>query len=42
MFQPFEVTVSLSLGKGEEDSAKGGVDNFGGKHGNEGAKTVKM
>ena len=42
MFQPFEVTVLFSLGKGEEDSAKGGVDNFGREHGDEGAKTMKM
>ena len=42
MFQLFEVTVSFSLGKGEEDSAKGGIDDFGRKHGNEGAKTMKM
>ena len=42
MFQPFEVTVSFSLGKGEEDSVKGGIDDFGGEHGDEGAKTVKM
>ena len=42
MFQLFEVAVTFSLGKGEEDSMKGGVNNFWGKHGNEGAKTVKM
>ena len=42
MFQPFEVAVTFCLGKGEEDSMKGGVNNVGGKHGNEGAKTVKM
>ena len=42
MFQVFEVTVSFSLGEGEEDSAKGGIDNFRRKHGNEGAKTMKM
>ena len=42
MFQLFEVAVTFSLGKGEEDLTKGGVNNFGGKHGNEGAKTVKM
>ena len=42
MFQPFEITVSFSLGKGEEDSAKGGINDLGRKHGNEGAKTVKM
>ena len=42
MFQPFEVIVKFSLGEGEEDSTKGGVNNFRGKHGNEGAKTVKM
>ena len=32
----------FSLGKGEEDLTKGGVDNFRGKHENERAKTVKM
>ena len=42
MFQLFEVAVSFCLGKREEDSTKGGVDNFGGKHGDKGAKTVKM
>ena len=42
MFQPFEVTISFSLGKGEKDMAKGGVDDFGRKHGNEGAETVKV
>ena len=42
MFQPFEITVSFSLGKGEEDSAKGGINDFGREHRNEGAKTVKM
>ena len=42
MFQPFEIVVSFSLGKGEENSAKGGIDNFGREHGNEGAKAVKM
>ena len=42
MFQPFEVTVSFSLGKGEEDATKGGVNNLGGKHGDECAETVKM
>ena len=42
MFQLFEITVSFSLGKGEEDSAKGRIDNFRRKHGNKGAKTMKM
>ena len=42
MFQPFEVTVTFCLGKGEEDSAKGGIDNFRGEHGDEGAKAMKM
>ena len=42
MFQPFEVTVTFSLGKRKEDSTKGRVDNFRGEHGDEGAKTVKM
>ena len=42
MFQPFEITVSFSLGKGEENSAKGGIDDFGREHGNEGTKTVEM
>ena len=42
MFQLFEITVAFSLGKGEEDAAKGGVNNFGGKHGNKGAKAMKM
>ena len=38
----FEIAISFNLGKREEDSAKGGVDNLRGKHGNEGAKTMKM
>ena len=42
MFQPFEVTVTFCLGKGEENAAKSGIDNFGGEHGDEGAKTMKM
>ena len=42
MFQLFEITVSFSLGKRKEDSTKGGIDNFGGEHGDEGTKTVKM
>ena len=42
MFQTFEVTVTFSLGKREEDLMKGGVNNFRGKHGDKCAKTVKM
>ena len=42
MSKAFEVAVLFSLGKGEEDSTKGGVNNFRGKHGNECAKTVKV
>ena len=42
MFQPFEITISFSLGKGEKDSAKGWINDFWREHGNEGAKTVKM
>ena len=42
MFQSFEIAISFSLGKGEEDATKGGVNNLRGKHGDEGAKTVKM
>ena len=42
MFQSFEIAVSFSLGKGEEDPMKSRVNYFRGKHGNEGAKTVKM
>ena len=42
MFQPFEVAVTFCLGKGEENTAKSGIDNFGGEHGDEGAKTMKM
>ena len=42
MFQSFEVAVSFSLGKRKEDSVKGGIDNFWGEHGNEGAKTVEV
>ena len=42
MFQSFKIAVSFSLGKGEEDATKGGVNNLRGKHGNECAETVKM
>ena len=42
MFQPFEITVSFSLDKGEEISAKGGINDFGREHGNEGTKTVEV
>ena len=42
MFQSFEVAVSFSLGKGEEDLTESRVNYFRGKHGNEGAKTVKI
>ena len=42
MFQPFEITVSFSLGKGEEDSTKGRINDLGREHGNEGTETVKM
>ena len=42
MFQMFKIAVLFGLGKGEEDVTKGRVNNFGGKHGNEGAKTMKM
>ena len=42
MFQPFEITVSFSSGKGEENLAKGRIDDLGREHGNEGTKTVKM
>ena len=42
MFQSFEITVSFSLGKGEENSAKGGINDLGREHGNEGTKTMKM
>ena len=42
MFQSFEIAISFSLGKGEEDATKGGVNNLRRKHGDEGAKTVKM
>ena len=42
MFQPLEITVSFSLGKGEENPAKGRINDFGGEHGNKGTKTVEM
>ena len=38
----FEIAISFSLGKREEDSAKGGINDLGRKHGNESAKTMKM
>ena len=42
MFQLFEITVSFSLGKREENPAKGGIDDFGREHGNKSTKTVEM
>ena len=42
MLQMFKIAVTFSLGKGEEDLMKDGVNNFRGKHGNKCAKTVKM
>ena len=42
MFQLFEITVSFSLGKGEENPAKGGINDLRREHGNEGANTVEM
>ena len=42
MFQPFEITISSSLGKGEENPTKGGINDFGREHGNEGTKTMEM
>ena len=42
MFQPFEITVLFSLGKGEEDLVKSGINDLRRKHGDEGAKTMKM
>ena len=35
MFQVFEVTVSFSLGEGEEDLAKGGVNRQRNDHAKE-------
>ena len=42
MFQPFEITVSFSLGKREENSVKSGINDLRREHGDEGAKTMKM
>ena len=42
MFQPFEITVLFSLGKGEENLVKGGINDCWREHGNEGTKTVEM
>ena len=42
MFQLFEITVSFSLGKGEENLAKGGINDLRREHANKGAKTVEM
>ena len=42
MFQPFEIAVLFSLGKGEENSAKGRINDLRREHGNESTKTVKM
>ena len=42
MFQPFEITILFSLGKGEENSTKGRINDLGREHGNKGTKTVKM
>ena len=42
MFQTFKIAVSFSLGEGEEDAMKGGVNDLRGKHGNECAETMMM
>ena len=42
MFQPFKIAVSFSLGKGEENSTKGRINDVRREHGNEGAETMKM
>ena len=42
MFDTFQITVTFCLGEREEDSVKGGVNSFGGKHRDEGAKTMKV
>ena len=42
MVQAFQVTVMFCLGEGEEDATKGGVNGFGGKHGNKRAKPMKV
>ena len=42
MFETFQITVTFCLGEREEDSMKGRVDNFGGKHQDESAKTMEM
>ena len=42
MFQPFKITVSFSLGKGEENPAKGRINDVGREHGDEGTKTMEM
>ena len=38
----FQIAVTFSLGEGEENSMKGGVNSFGGKHGDKGAKAMEM
>ena len=38
----FQITVMFCLGEREEDSVKGGVNGFGGKHQDESAKTIKV
>ena len=42
MFETFQITVTFCLGEREEDSMKSGVNNFGGEHQDESAKTMKM
>ena len=38
----FQIAVTFSLREREEDMTKGGVNGFGGKHGNEHAKPMKV
>ena len=42
MFDTFQITVTFCLGEREEDATKSRVNSFGGKHGDESAKTIEM
>ena len=42
MVKTFQITVTFYLGEGEEDAMEGGVNGFGGEHGNKRAKPMKV
>ena len=42
MVKMFQITVMFYLGEGKEDATEGGVNGFGGEHGNKRAKPMKV